>query len=102
MKLEECRRQIDELDAGIVALLNRRATLSRNVGRIKMQAGLPIIDRDREDAVLLRVVKQNCGELDDEALAAAVDQDFLAIGQPAPTGETAFAGLGSVEFRFVA
>ncbi|MEP6704228.1 MAG: chorismate mutase [Acidobacteriota bacterium] len=69
MKLEECRRQIDELDAGIVDLLNRRATLSRKIGRVKLQAGLPIIDQKREEIVLRRILNKNSGSVEDQALA---------------------------------
>ena len=69
MKLEECRRQIDELDASIVALLNRRAMLARKIGRIKLLAGLPIIDPEREEMVLRRIINKNSGAIDDQALA---------------------------------
>lgn len=68
MNLEESRNQIDELDAVIVQLLNRRAALARKIGRIKMQAGLPILDREREDIVLRRVVSENAGEIEDASL----------------------------------
>ena len=68
MNLEESRRQIDELDARIVELLNRRAALARRIGRIKMQAGLPILDREREEIVLRRAVRENTGEIDDASL----------------------------------
>lgn len=68
MNLEESRKQIDELDASIVNLLNRRAALARRIGRIKMQAGLPILDREREEIVLRRVVHANAGQMDDGSL----------------------------------
>lgn len=68
MNLEESRKQIDELDAMIVELLNRRAALARRIGRIKMQAGLPILDREREEIVLRLVVHENTGEMDDGSL----------------------------------
>ena len=69
MKLEECRKQIDDVDASIVAMLNRRAMLARKIGRIKLLAGLPIIDPDREEMVLRRAVDNNSGAIDDQALA---------------------------------
>jgi chorismate mutase/prephenate dehydratase len=69
MKLEECRRQIDELDVSIVALLNRRAMLARKIGRIKLLAGLPVTDQEREEMVLRRVMNKNSGAIDDHALA---------------------------------
>ncbi|HUR99791.1 MAG TPA: chorismate mutase [Pyrinomonadaceae bacterium] len=69
MKLEECRRQIDELDAKLVALLNRRAILAREIGRIKLQAGLPVSDPEREEKVLRGIMKNSSGPVDDRALA---------------------------------
>jgi chorismate mutase/prephenate dehydratase len=95
MNLEESRRQIDELDATIVELLNRRATMARRIGRIKMQAGLPILDREREEFVLRRVVHENTGEIDDGSLIRIYRQILsecrliqnIAIGEMA-AGET--------------
>jgi chorismate mutase len=51
MKLERCRRQIDLIDAEIVALLAAREGLSREIGRVKAAAGLPIVDAKRESEV---------------------------------------------------
>jgi Chorismate mutase type II len=36
------RRQIDEIDQQIVALINRRATVVDRIGQIKSAAGLPV------------------------------------------------------------
>ncbi len=69
MKLEECRKKIDELDASIVALLNRRAMLARKIGQVKLLAGLPVFDPEREEAVLRRIVNESSGAIDDQALA---------------------------------
>jgi chorismate mutase/prephenate dehydratase len=68
MKLEETRKLIDEIDTEILELLNRRAEMSLQIGRIKMQAGLPIEDPDREDVVLSRLVRESAGAIDDTAL----------------------------------
>ena len=68
MKLEECRRRIDELDASIVALLNRRAMLARKIGRIKLLAGLPVTDPEREEMILRRVMNKNSGAIDNHVL----------------------------------
>src|SRR4029450_4286843 len=68
MNLEEGRKQIDEIDGLIVTLLNRRATVARQIGEIKMRAGLPVVDHKREDIVLRRIVHQSAGRIGDEAL----------------------------------
>jgi len=56
MRLEESRRIIDEIDSEIVALLNRRASICRRIGELKTRAGLPVLDRDREDLTNVRSV----------------------------------------------
>jgi chorismate mutase len=61
MKLEDWRTEIDEIDLQIVGLLNRRARAAHNVGIIKAQAGLPIVDIEREDEVLRKVSNGNEG-----------------------------------------
>ena len=68
MKLEEGRRIIDAIDTEIMILLNRRAHISRRLGREKKNAGLPILDREREEVVLRRIVRENEGEIADQAL----------------------------------
>jgi chorismate mutase len=42
------RRAIDALDAELLRLLNQRARLASEVGRIKRSCGLPIYDGRRE------------------------------------------------------
>ena len=68
MKLEETRKLIDEIDTEILMLLNRRAEISLRISRIKMQAGLPIEDPDREELILRRLVRESEGSIDDKAL----------------------------------
>ena len=61
MTLEQKRRDIDEIDAEILALLNRRAEVVRELGEIKLRQGLPLIDWGREAEVIRRV--KNTGPL---------------------------------------
>ena len=69
MKLQEWRREIDEIDGEIVALLERRAKVSRKIGVLKANAGLPIIDPGREEMVIRRINERNSGALPQESLA---------------------------------
>ncbi len=69
MNLDGCRRVIDTIDTEILGLLNRRASLSRHIGQIKTSAGLPVIDRGREETVMRRLVRENRGDIGDGALA---------------------------------
>jgi monofunctional chorismate mutase len=67
MKLEYCREKIDQIDTQILALLNRRAEIAKEIGTVKSAAGLPIIDEAREEAVLSTIERDNPGDLSDDA-----------------------------------
>lgn len=67
MKLNHCREKIDNIDTQILALLNRRAEIAKQIGAIKAAAGLPIVDTVREDAILRTIARDNPGDLDDAA-----------------------------------
>src|SRR5438874_8859059 len=68
--LEELRRRIDALDNQIVPLLNARAQIVVEVGKLKQQSGVPIYAPDREKAVLERVRTINKGPLANRSLEA--------------------------------
>jgi len=68
--LEELRRRIDALDSQIVPLLNARAQIVVEVGKLKQQSGVPIYAPDREKAVLERVRTINKGPLANRSLEA--------------------------------
>ncbi|HLL88596.1 MAG TPA: prephenate dehydratase [Tepidisphaeraceae bacterium] len=70
MPLEELRRQIDALDARIVDLLNERAKVVVEVGRVKQQTNAPIYAPDREKAVLEKIRGLNRGPLSNRSLEA--------------------------------
>jgi chorismate mutase / prephenate dehydratase len=57
--LEPLREKIDELDRRIVELLNARARIVVDIGRVKHQSGAPIYAPDREKVVLERIRKAN-------------------------------------------
>jgi chorismate mutase/prephenate dehydratase len=62
--LEQLRREIDDLDRRIVALLNERAAKGREVGRVKAALGWTTArDPEREREVLLRVSIANGGPI---------------------------------------
>ena len=61
-ELRRLRRRIDVLDRRIVRLLNDRAELAREAGKIKTEAGRRAVrDPEREREVLLRVSMANQG-----------------------------------------
>src|SRR3954451_21209123 len=68
--LDELRVQIDALDAQIVELLNARANVVVQIGKLKQNSNAPIYAPDREKAVLEKVKKLNKGPLPDRCLDA--------------------------------
>jgi chorismate mutase / prephenate dehydratase len=68
--LAKLRQQIDALDAQIVELLNARARVVVDIGKLKQQSNVPIYAPDREKAVLEKVRSLNKGPLPDRCLEA--------------------------------
>jgi chorismate mutase/prephenate dehydratase len=70
MSLEELRNRIDELDRRIVKLLNERARVVVDIGKLKSKTGGPVYAPDREKEVLEKIAKANEGPLPDKCLTA--------------------------------
>ncbi len=70
MDLDELRKQIDIVDEELVALLNKRAEIVVQIGRLKSGSGAPIYAADREKAVLDKIRRANKGPLPDRTLLA--------------------------------
>ena len=67
-RLASIRREIDSVDQQLLALLNQRARLSLEVGRVKREGAGIVFKPLREREVLERLVKKNSGPLPDEHL----------------------------------
>jgi len=74
-KLTAVRHRIDRLDAALLRLLNQRAALALEVGRIKKRRKWPVFDARREAFVLHRMGQANRGPLS----ASAVRHVFQAV-----------------------
>jgi chorismate mutase/prephenate dehydratase len=70
MSLDELRKRIDELDAKIVQLINERASIVHEIGRLKASGNQGVYSPVREQAVYENVTKANKGPLSDEAIRA--------------------------------
>ena len=70
MSLEELRKQVDELDARIVQLINQRAKIVRQIGRLKAGGNESVYTPHREQAVYANVTGANAGPVSDEAMRA--------------------------------
>ena len=68
MDIEHWRKEIDEVDAELLRLLNVRARLALKVGALKKAQRLPFCDPDREEYVLTRLRELNSGPLDSRAV----------------------------------
>ena len=73
--LAAVRRRIDRLDLQLLRLLNQRAALALEIGRIKRRKRWPAFDAAREAFVLRQVMRANRGPLSHRA----VQQIFQAV-----------------------
>jgi chorismate mutase/prephenate dehydratase len=70
MSLEELRNQISKLDLQLVKLLNERARIVVEIGKLKSKTGKPVYSPDREKEVFATITKANKGPLPDRCLVA--------------------------------
>ena len=75
MDIAKLRQAIDVIDANILDLINKRLLLAAQIGDLKKQSGIQIVDSSREKAVLDRLREGNAGPLQENAL----HQIFTAI-----------------------
>ena len=69
-RLRPHRKQIEELDAKIVAFISERARQSVQIGKIKGELSLHVLDPVQEKEVYKRIARLNEGPLPDAALKA--------------------------------
>ena len=70
MSIEELRKKIDELDHQLVKLLNERARVVVEIGKLKTRTDKPVYSPDREKEVFARIAEANEGPLPDRCLVA--------------------------------
>ncbi|MGH7910527.1 MAG: chorismate mutase [Candidatus Dormibacteraceae bacterium] len=79
-RLTALREQLDELDERLVGVLEERFRVTREVGRLKAEAGLAAVDIRREERILTRLemVAEQAG-LDPDLLRGLYRQIFDAV-----------------------
>ena len=85
MSLGKLRKKVDSIDQKLISLLNLRAAVTKNIGRIKISAGKSIYVPEREVQVLNRISNLNKGPLKKGALEAIyreVMSASLALEKP--------------------
>jgi chorismate mutase/prephenate dehydratase len=96
--LAPLRTRIDDLDRRIVELLNDRARIVVEIGKIKQQNNAPIYAPDREKHVLEKVRRLNRGPLPDRCLEAVYRElmsGSFALEKPLRIGYLGPAGTFS-------
>jgi chorismate mutase/prephenate dehydratase len=68
--LRHLRTQIDKLDLQIVKLVNERAKLAAEIGKVKNDHGAEVFSPAREEEVLKNVLEANKGPLDEGTIRA--------------------------------
>jgi len=82
--LENLRKDIDEIDEQIAALLIHRAAISKKIGIIKAKAGLPVFDAERELSVIQKIGHKTA----DDCEATALVNIYRAILEESRTLQT--------------
>lgn len=68
-RLKPLRDAIDAIDGKLVELLNERARVAAEVGRVKHEVGAPVFRPEREAEVLRKVAARSAGPLGEAALS---------------------------------
>ena len=67
-KINNLRKKIDVMDAGLVDLLNKRAELAYDVKKLKLANNMPILDSKRETRIHEMIRRKSKGLLKEEDL----------------------------------
>jgi len=68
MDIADWRKQIDAIDLRLVELLNERAKLAQEIGKLKRNTSMPIYEPQREKIIFENVQKANQGPLPEAEL----------------------------------
>ncbi|HZT81567.1 MAG TPA: prephenate dehydratase [Gemmataceae bacterium] len=68
--LRSLRAQIDKLDAQLLKLVNERASLAADIGKVKTDNGTEVFSPAREEEVIQNVLEANKGPLSPESVRA--------------------------------
>ncbi len=66
--IQNLREELDKINGQLLDLLNRRAEIVQQIGKIKKENNLPIYDPEREQAMYAKIVAKNMGPFSDETI----------------------------------
>jgi chorismate mutase/prephenate dehydratase len=92
LPLDSVREGIDQVDRDMLALLNRRAALSLEVGRLKAGSDEPVFKPFREKEVLEKLARENPGPLPEEHLRAIYREIMSSSRRLQRTQKVAYLG----------
>lgn len=112
--LRQFRDAIDTIDGKLLALLNDRARLAQEIGRIKERNGRPVYAPERAEQLMRRLAEKSTGPLDAAAIRAiyieimsaslALEKEMLIACEGSVGGRTHFAAKqqfgSSVRYAF--
>lgn len=93
-ELAALRDRVDSIDTQVLALLNARAAIVRDIYTLKEHAGVPRFNQARTEAILQRLIDENPGPLaapDVRALFVPMLEFFVTryrVGTGAPESPT--------------
>ena len=104
MSLNKLRKQVDSIDKKITGLLNARAKVILNVGKLKEKNGSSVYSPDREKQVLEGLIRMNKGPLSKDALSAIyreIMSSSLSLEKPLKVAylgpEASFSNLAALK-----
>lgn len=68
MTIEDWRAKIDTIDKQLLELLSQRANYAIEVGKIKSQRNVQVLDPERERQIIQAILRENKGPLGEDAL----------------------------------
>ncbi|WP_346871442.1 chorismate mutase [Clostridium sp. UBA5119] len=74
-EIEQCRKEIDEIDKELVNLFERRMDVAIRVANYKKENDLPIYDEERES----KIIKKNVDNLKNKNYDLLARRFFLSI-----------------------
>jgi 3-deoxy-7-phosphoheptulonate synthase/chorismate mutase len=77
-KLAQLRGELDQVNLKILELINQRATLVQEIGKVKSKQGINRFDPEREREMLNLIVENNKGPFEDSAIRHLFKQIFSA------------------------
>ena len=112
--IRQLRDEIDAIDARLLGLLNDRARIAQEIGRVKERNGAPVYVPERAEQLVRRLSEKSTGPLDEAAIRAiyteimsaslALEKEMLVACEGEPGCESHFAARqhfgSSIRFSF--